>query len=125
MTQETPAETLHRIRIDCKKLRYLMEFFRSLYEEDASRSLIGELKRLQDNLGEFNDLEVQQGTLRRFAHEMQDDGVAPADCLLAMGRLLGLLDERQARERRRFAECFERFDSERNRALFWRSYASA
>ena len=28
---ESPDEKLHRLRIDCKKLRYLLEFFSGLY----------------------------------------------------------------------------------------------
>ena len=55
---ETEAEALHRLRIECKKLRYLLEFFSSLYSEDEILQLINALKRLQDNLGDFNDLEV-------------------------------------------------------------------
>jgi len=124
VTEATPAEALHRVRIECKKLRYLMEFFRSLYDEEAVRTLIAELKRLQDSLGDFNDLEVQQDTLRRIAHQMQDEGLASVDCLLAMGRLLGLLDERQALARGRFAACFERFASRRHRALFRELFAA-
>ncbi|MGD8911892.1 MAG: CHAD domain-containing protein, partial [Candidatus Thiodiazotropha sp.] len=57
--QDTPAERLHELRKDCKKLRYLMEFFQSLYPKPAMRELIKALKVILDNLGEFQDLEVQ------------------------------------------------------------------
>jgi CHAD domain-containing protein len=115
---DTPAEVLHDLRIDCKKLRYLMEFFHDLYDEDEIAPLLKALKRLQDNLGDFNDLDVQQRTLQQFAHQMEDEGLASVDCLLAMGRLLDHLLQQQARERRRFAACFERFSEIDNQARF-------
>ncbi len=118
----TPGEALHELRIECKKLRYLMEFFSSLYPSDQIRVLVKALKQLQENLGDFNDLEVQQGKLRGFAHEMSAEGLAGVDTLLAMGQLVEHLLQRQRRERRRFAKCFVRFrspqNSERFRALF-------
>jgi len=63
----TPAESFHRMRIECKKLRYLLEFFRSIYSPAELGAIVRELKRLQDNLGEFHDLQVQQDSLSRFA----------------------------------------------------------
>ena len=32
ITAASPADALHQLRLDCKKLRYLLEFFRSLYD---------------------------------------------------------------------------------------------
>jgi CHAD domain-containing protein len=57
---------LHRLRIACKKLRYLLEFFSSLYPKKQVKSLINELKGLQDHLGLFNDYGVQKEKLRAF-----------------------------------------------------------
>ena len=53
-------EMLHVLRIHCKKLRYLMEFFSSLFPRKKINVLIEQLKKLQDNLGDFNDLCVQE-----------------------------------------------------------------
>ena len=120
----TPADALHELRIDCKKLRYLLEFFYHLYSEDDIKPLVKSLKRLQDNLGDFNDLEVQQGTLQRFAHQMDEEGLASVNCLLAMGRLLDHLLHQQASERRRFTACFQRFSAADNRTRFERLFKS-
>lgn len=49
----------HRLRIDGKILRYLLEFFGGLFGADRSNDLIENLKRLQDALGGINDREVQ------------------------------------------------------------------
>ncbi|MEO1370782.1 MAG: CHAD domain-containing protein, partial [Acidobacteriota bacterium] len=110
ITDETPAEALHDVRIIGKKLRYLMEFFRSLYPKKDIDTAIRELKRLQDNLGDFNDYEVQEAAMGRFADQltksMAADGSDPASTLLAMGRLQAHLDDGRSRERWRFAERF-------------------
>ncbi|MGP8323561.1 MAG: CHAD domain-containing protein, partial [Methanosarcinaceae archaeon] len=57
---DSPDEKFHSLRIQCKKQRYLMEFFASLFPSDEIALLTKQLKRFQDNLGEFNDLSVQQ-----------------------------------------------------------------
>ncbi len=111
-------EILHRLRIDCKKLRYLLEFFRSLYDEDEIGTLIKALKHLQDNLGDFNDLEIQQDSLQRFAHEMFQEGLATGETLMALGRLVDRLETRQEAERQRFQREFSKFACKKNRARF-------
>lgn len=121
----TPAEALHSLRIDGKKLRYLLEFFRSLYPAAEVDVLIKALKPLQENLGDFQDLEVQQGKLREFALQMQDDGSANAPTLMAMGELVAGLRRLQVDERLRFDERFVRFTQRRHRQLFRRLFDSA
>jgi CHAD domain-containing protein len=114
----TPADALHELRIMCKRLRYLLEFFRSLYPPEPMLQLIGALKQLQDNLGDFNDFEVQQVKLRTFAEEMHEEGLASVDSLIAIGSLVQYLRQRQSEERERFAQCFKEFARRRQRALF-------
>jgi CHAD domain-containing protein len=115
---ETPPEALHRLRIDGKKLRYLLEFFRSLYDKREIEDLIGALKRLQDNLGDFNDFGVQQGMLSVFGQQMVDEKIHSAAALMAMGRLVDKLEHGEAAERARFAERFAEFDSRKNRRRY-------
>jgi CHAD domain-containing protein len=113
-----PAEALHDMRIRGKKLRYLLEFFQSLYPEQAIRGLVAELKRLQDNLGDLNDYRVHRGSLEAYALEMAEERSASVRTQLAMGRLLERLDAGQAAERSRFSERFERFAGRENRETF-------
>lgn len=54
----SPVEEFHQLRKSCKQLRYLMEMFRDLYPPAIVKRLIKELKKLQDDLGELQDLEV-------------------------------------------------------------------
>ncbi|WP_156776990.1 CYTH and CHAD domain-containing protein [Nitrococcus mobilis] len=119
---DSSADVLHKLRIECKKLRYLLELFYSLYDSNDIDPLIKALKRLQKNLGDFNDLVTQEAALRRIAHEMEQAKFATVDCLLAMGQLLGELIWRQHRERRRFAKCFARFNKPRNRKRFRQTF---
>lgn len=60
----SPDRDLHRLRLACKRLRYLQEFFRGLFPADEIDQRIETLKSLQDILGDFNDVSVQSRTLR-------------------------------------------------------------
>jgi CHAD domain-containing protein len=119
---ETPPEALHRLRIEAKKLRYLLEFFRSLYDAEEIGRLVKALKQLQDNLGDFNDFVVQQATLARFAQQMVDDHLEPAETLMAMGRLQERLEAGQEREREDFHRRFDEFSARSNRKRFRRLF---
>lgn len=109
ITPDSPAEALHELRISCKKLRYLMEFFLSLYPGKPAVKLIKALKAFQDNLGEFQDLQVQQESLRRFATEMREEQGLPPETEQAMEHLVSGLKKRQARVRKEFHERFKAF----------------
>lgn len=118
VTEASPAEALHELRISCKKLRYLMEFFQSLYPEKKIRKQIKALKSLQDLLGDFHDLEVQAEALRRFGHDMQaEQSDLSSETFMAMGVLIDALNQRQEQERRRFAERFAGFARPNNRRV--------
>ena len=58
---------LHRLRIDGKKLRYLLEFFGHLFDANRCHALIADLKALQDVLSGINDREVQVEALAALA----------------------------------------------------------
>ena len=120
----TPATALHELRLQCKKLRYLLDLFAGLYDADAIAGLLRDLKKLQDNLGDFNDCEVQQDTLQSFATDMAADGETPVETFLAMGRLEDRLEIGQQRARQKFSRRFERFASPANRRLIRRLFTS-
>jgi len=118
----SPHEALHDLRKQGKELRYLLEFFSSLYPAEVVKPMVGSLKALQDVLGRFQDREVQAIQLRSLGDEVAAlDGGAAA--LMAMGLLVQRLgdDQRQAREQ--FAERFERFAASEQRALVKRTFA--
>lgn len=114
----SPPEALHALRKDCKKLRYLLEFFQSLFDRQQVQPLIKTLKVLLNNLGDYQDLEVQALKLRDFAHQMVNEGAVPADTLLAMGMLVDALLKRQEAARLAFADTFALFAKEENIGLY-------
>ncbi len=65
---ETPAGALHQLRIRCKKLRYLLEFFRSMYDETVIAPLIKRLKLLQDMGGDARLLTVHDQSRGETSH---------------------------------------------------------
>jgi len=114
ITADSPPEVLHELRKTCKKLRYLMEFFQSLFPPRRIKSPIRALKALQDNLGDYQDCTVQIATLKQFSHQMAAEGDAPPDTLLAMGMLIDELERRQEAAHEEFADRFGKFDSSSN-----------
>lgn len=112
---ETPAEALHDLRKRCKELRYLLEFFSSLYPPAPLARLLPALKDLQDNLGEIQDTQVQLQRIEEFAAELLASEEAPVATLLAVGRLVAALDAQQQRSRAAFPDRFARFASGKNR----------
>ena len=72
---DSPAEDLHELRKVGKELRYLLEFFASLYPSDVVKPFVKTLKGLQDQLGRFQDREVQANALRELAPERQGRAV--------------------------------------------------
>lgn len=117
ITDQSPAQDLHELRKTCKKLRYLMEFFQSLYPEKKIKPLIKSLKVFQEILGEFQDLEVQEQTLKKFSEEMIENQI-PANTLLAMGVLIQNLDHRRCQARKAFASKFDAFKQQENQIAF-------
>jgi CHAD domain-containing protein len=117
ITPESPAEQVHGLRKTAKKLRYLMEFFRSLYPADRIGPLVKSLKSLQDLLGEYQDIHVQIAELRQFASELRE-GDAPTETLLALGGLLERLYARERLLREGFGERFGSFAEEAQQRRF-------
>lgn len=115
-------ELMHVLRIDCKKLRYLIEFFASLYPAKKVAQLIDQLKNLQDNLGEFNDLSVQQDYLMTITEQLSIRDTSTRRALVATGYLIDNLDHRQQVVRADFAETFTTFASPPNQQLFRQLY---
>jgi CHAD domain-containing protein len=58
-------EQFHALRIEFKKLRYTLEYFREVLGEEA-KPVINEIKGLQDHLGDLNDAQVASLLLRDF-----------------------------------------------------------
>ncbi|MGH2840716.1 MAG: CHAD domain-containing protein, partial [Solirubrobacteraceae bacterium] len=118
----SPHEALHDLRKQGKELRYLLEFFASLYPAAVHRPMVSSLKSLQDVLGRFQDREVQALELRSVGDEVAKlDGGAAA--LMAMGVLVQRLADEQQQARAEFAERFGAFASREQRKVVKRTFA--
>ena len=104
----TPDEKIHKLRIECKKLRYLMEFFAELFEEKPIEQLKKSLKSLQTILGDFNDYSVQKTFL---VEQLQKHDNINSNTQAAIDCLLCALDEKQRNERTKIYSAFAKFSS--------------
>ena len=111
-------DMLHMLRIQCKKLRYLMDVFSSLFPRKRIKVLIRQLKILQDNLGEFNDLCIQGEYLLNISSELPASQRQARKALVAIGSLVGVLDRERSQVKTAFAKTFTEFASPVNRELF-------
>ncbi len=87
-------ETIHVLRIECKRLRYLLEFF----SDALGRGVAGAIKALvamQDHAGELHDADVTIGLLRHFLIHSPQASAEPA----VAGAVKGYLKLEQARLR--------------------------
>lgn len=109
---DSPASDLHELRITCKKLRYLLEFFESLYPLKEVSGLIKALKGLQNVLGEFQDTEIQSQAIIDFGKEMAAANAAPVETQMAMGMVAESILKRQRAARAAFQENFDTFAQE-------------
>jgi CHAD domain-containing protein len=84
---QTSVSALHQMRIDAKKLRYLIDATRSLHDDRDLRRIVDSLKRVQSALGDFNDAQVQERRLLDSGRTLAADGAHESATLLTIGRL--------------------------------------
>lgn len=118
ITEHSPDEDLHSLRIQCKKLRYLLEFYRSLFPEKEMAACIRQLKKLQDNLGTFNDLSVQQEMLGAYREHLTPGTKKNIQIAAALGGLITHLQNDQQKVRKKFGKTYSHFATAEHRGLF-------
>ncbi len=122
---DTPDEAVHELRIQTKRLRYLLEFFSELLPAGETAPLEKSLRRLQNRLGDFNDCSVHQ----KFFLEYWDgrrDGPAPASGLpLALGGLVTALYLRQQEQRSGIQSALAAFCGREVSGAFKRTFKPA
>lgn len=103
--QTQGVEGLHNLRIEFKKLRYLIEFFASLHEEEMIKTILSNLKKIQDVLGEYNDLSVQSDFLQNYVK----NNTASRETIIAIGMLTGTMYNRQLALKQKFDTMFKNY----------------
>lgn len=103
-------ERLHALRIDCKRLRYALEFLREALCAEAEDA-IDDLKQAQDHLGEMNDAYVASQVLRKLWEKRPgaaDDSGYPPATRTALDAYLAYCDERARTKAQSFPVIWER-----------------
>jgi inorganic triphosphatase YgiF len=103
----SPAKRLHKLRLETKRFRYLLDFFSAVQPEKWAKTTEA-VKQLQDVLGEHQDAVTAQARLSDYAAlvPMDESG---RDKLLATGRLMQKEDERIAATRQQFVATWSVF----------------
>lgn len=63
---QSENKKFHKLRVEFKKIRYLIELLKPLYDVEIYDKILNDFKKVQDILGQFNDYEVQQKKLREL-----------------------------------------------------------
>lgn len=101
MPPDASASEYHRLRVQCKRLRYLLDLFREVFSKGPALALAERLRELQETLGARNDLAVQREHLEALlagADKAADPDAQPAVVLAGLWRRLAR--RRQALDRR-------------------------
>ncbi len=114
----SPDKDLHRLRIQGKKLRYCLEFFASFYEKKKMKQLLKQLKVLQNNLGDFNDLSIQQDMIKKYLGSLKPGSARSMAVSASLGGLLASLQFEHQRVRSGFGKTFEMFATRENIDLY-------
>ena len=125
ITEDTPDESLHKLRIKGKKLRYLLEFFRAFYSRDDVELFLKHMKKLQDNLGDFNDLSVQMDMLEQIVFGLKARNRQTVLLSASIGSLIAGLKNEHRLTRSQFKQTFDTFCVPENKELVDRMTSSA
>ena len=86
---ETLSKTQrHEVRIALKKLRYAVDFFAAVFDEERKSKFFKKLARLQEDLGGMNDVVVAEGMLARLTGVSEGDGAPPIAPAMSQGKLV-------------------------------------
>lgn len=123
ISRRCPDEKLHKLRIACKKLRYLLECFQQLYPSRKINPLIKPLRQLQTVLGNFQDLSVQIDTLNHMQQQMREENLLSEETHQAMVLLASRLDQQKRALRKQFVDYFAVFADSRNMEKYHELFA--
>jgi CHAD domain-containing protein len=116
----TPPDRLHQVRIDAKKLRYLVDVTSAFYDGADLDTILAALKRLQRVLGDFNDAHVQEQRLLECGRAAGP--LASSGALLALGRLAERRRQRSELLRAQVSDALARFQARDTRAAYRRAF---
>ncbi len=101
------AAQLHTLRIACKKLRYSIEMFGSLFAETRNKDYVAALSELQDILGTLNDIAVAHRLLGELENAARHD---------TLSLVRGWMEHDYAQRVAEFGKAWKRFAAQK---AFW------
>ncbi|SDU38346.1 CYTH and CHAD domain-containing protein [Stappia sp. ES.058] len=110
---ELSLEERHDMRKALKKLRYAIEFYKSLYKKKSVKPFLSTLKKLQDVFGYLNDVVMAH----RLADLLRARDTVEGDDMLAVGFVIGWHERRAEIEWERARALW---DDTRHARKFWR-----
>ena len=102
--KSSSATKYHKLRIEFKKLRYLLEFFSSFYQKDKIKIFIENVKKIQDILGMHQDLYVQREHIKEYLKLTNPS----LDLALSIGKLLGDMEYSEIEARKIFRKKYKK-----------------
>jgi len=105
LDEGSPPQTIHRLRVRIKRLRYALELLSALAGK-RSRRLLSRLEVLQDLLGNLNDLSVATTWLINFPRTAS----AELGAVMAAGAMAQALRSRSAKLARRSVKAWRKLD---------------
>jgi CHAD domain-containing protein len=121
ISEHSDPSVLHEVRINAKKLRYLIDVTSSFYDPDDLECVLTALKKLQRVLGDFNDARVQETRLVELGQAIGAAG-RPASAVLALGRLAERSRQRGDRLYPEAADELQQFRARATRAACRRAF---
>jgi CHAD domain-containing protein len=119
---KTSAKAIHQVRIQAKKLRYMIDATRSLHDRRDLDQIIDNLKKVQTVLGDFNDAQVQERNLLDCRRALAEAGAGDSAALLTVERLAENARNRAVSLRPQVDRELSRFCKDSIRANFHRLF---
>ncbi len=100
LNRESPGKAFHEFRVSVKKIRYRLEFYSPVLDQEDLNSLRKGLQGIQDALGEHHDAGVQIRIIQELTDKLQGagEGLTP---LLVQGQLIEGYEKRIRSSRNR------------------------
>jgi len=90
---QSADEKIHELRIEFKKLRYLIEFFVDLLPKRRTGKIAGKIKKIQTILGNYNDYCIQIEFLSGYVDDTR------VEMSKALSGLVAILHQKKLEER--------------------------
>ena len=106
INSQSADEKIHELRIEFKKLRYLIEFFVDLLPKKRTGKIVIEIKKIQTVLGDYNDYCIQIEFLNSYIDDTR------IEMSKALSGLMAILYQKKTEERPKVEGAFTDFFTE-------------